>query len=62
MVASPNRNIHTHEASKKTALTEQVLKMYGDYNRPVDIGKALGINCATVRKILHINNVYIRKS
>lgn len=52
----------THKASKKTALTEQVLKMYADYNRPVDIGKALDINCATVRKILHINNVYIRKS
>ena len=52
----------THEASKKKALAGQVLKMYGDYNRPVDIGKALGINCATVRKILHTNNVYIRKS
>ena len=52
----------THEASKKEALTEQVLKMYADYNRPVDTGKALGINCATVRKILHTNNVYIRKS
>lgn len=46
----------------KKALTEQVLKMYADYNRPVDIGKALGINCATVRKILHANNVYIRRS
>lgn len=52
----------THEASKKTALTEQVLKMYADYNKPADIGKVLGINCATVRKTLHANNVYIRKS
>lgn len=52
----------THEASKREALTEQVLKMYADFNRPVDIGKVLGINVSTVRKILHENNVHIRHS
>lgn len=52
----------THEASKKEALTDQVLKMYSDYNKPADIGKALGINCSTVRKILHANHIYVRKS
>lgn len=52
----------THEASKREALTEQVLQMYADFNRPVDIGKVLGINVSTVRKILHENNVHIRHS
>lgn len=52
----------SHEASKRQALTERVLKMYADFNRPVDIGKALGINVSTVRKILHENNVHIRHS
>lgn len=52
----------THEAAKREALTEQVLQMYADYYKPVDIGKALGINAATVRKILHDNGVRIRSS
>lgn len=52
----------THEASKREALTKQVLQRYADFNRPVDIGKVLGINVSTVRKILHENNVHIRHS
>lgn len=52
----------THEAAKRESLTAQVLQMYADYHKPVDIGKALGINAATVRKILHENGVRIRSS
>ena len=52
----------THEASKRQALTERVLEMYEGYMRPVDIGKELGINVTTVRKILHENGVHIRSS
>ena len=52
----------THEASKREALTERVLEMYESYMRPVDIGKELGINVTTVRKILHENGVHIRSS
>lgn len=52
----------THEAAKREALTEQVLQMYADYCKPVDIGKELGINAATVRKILHENGAHIRSS
>jgi len=36
--------------------------MYADYCKPVDIGKELGINAATVRKILHENGAHIRSS
>ena len=52
----------THEASKREALTKRVIEMYEGYMRPVDIGKELGINVTTVRKILHENGVHIRSS
>ncbi len=52
----------SHEASKREALTKRVLEMYEAYTRPIDIGKELGINVTTVRKILHENCVRIRGS
>ena len=52
----------TNEAAKRESLTEQVLQMYAEMRKPVDIGKALGINATTVRKILHENGVRIRSS
>ena len=52
----------THKASKREVLTERVLEMYESNMRPVDIGKELGINATTVRKILHENGVHIRSS
>ena len=52
----------SHEVSKREALTKRVLEMYADYTKPVDIGKELGINVTTVRKILHENCVRIRSS
>ena len=52
----------SHKASKREALTKRVLDMYADYTKPVDIGKELGINVTTVRKILHENCVRIRGS
>ena len=52
----------TNEAAKRETLTEQVLQMYAEMQKPVDIGNALGINATTVRKILHENGVRIRSS
>ncbi|MCI7413920.1 helix-turn-helix domain-containing protein [Hornefia butyriciproducens] len=52
----------SHEASKREELTKRVLEMYADFIRPIDIGKELGINVTTVRKILHENCVRIKGS
>lgn len=52
----------SHKASKREDLTARVLEMYEGYIRPVDIGKELGINASTVRKIQHENCVRIRSS
>lgn len=52
----------SHEAAKRETLAKRVLEMYDDYIRPVDIGKELGINVTTVRKILYENCVRVRSS
>ncbi|MDD5986521.1 MAG: helix-turn-helix domain-containing protein [Eubacteriales bacterium] len=52
----------SHKASKREALTDRVLEMCEGFTRPVDIGKELGINVTTVRKILLENGVRIRSS
>ena len=52
----------SNEIAKRRELTEQILKMYDDRLRPEDIGKQLGINKASVLKLLHENGVRIRHS
>ena len=52
----------TTEKVKRTGLINQVISMYANWEKPKDIGTKLGINAATVLKILKDNDVYIRKS
>lgn len=52
----------TNQCAKKTVLAEMIMQMYSEWYKPQEIGEALGVSADTVRRILHENNVYIRKS
>ncbi|MFR2879181.1 MAG: DUF1810 family protein [Anaerovoracaceae bacterium] len=38
------------------------IKIISEWYKPQEIGEALRVNADTVRRIIHDNNVYIRKS
>lgn len=52
----------TNQCAKKKVLAEMIMQMYSEWYKPQEIGEALGVSADTVRRILHDNNVYIRKS
>ena len=52
----------TNQCAKKKVLAEMIMQMYSEWYKPQEIGEALGVSADTVRRILHANNVYIRKS
>ena len=52
----------TNQCAKKKVLAEMIIQMYSEWYKPQEIGEALGVSADTVRRILHANNVYIRKS
>ena len=52
----------TNQCAKKKVLAEIIMQMYSEWYKPQEIGEALGVSADTVRRILHDNNVYIRKS
>lgn len=52
----------TNQCAKKKVLAEMIMQMYSEWYKPQEIGEALGVSSDTVRRILHDNNVYIRKS
>lgn len=52
----------SNQVAKKKVLAEMIIQMYSEWYKPKEIGEALGVSADTVRRILHQNNVYIRKS
>ena len=52
----------TNQCAKKKVLAEMIMQLYSEWYKPQEIGEALGVSADTVRRILHNNNVYIRKS
>ena len=52
----------TNQCAKKKVLAEMIMQMYSEWYKPQEIGEALGVSADTVRRILHENNIYIRKS
>ena len=52
----------SNQVAKKKVLAEMIIQMYSEWYKPKEIGEALGVSADTVRRILHDNNVYIRKS
>ena len=52
----------SNQVAKKKVLAEMIMQMYSEWYKPKEIGEALGVSPDTVRRILHRNNVYIRKS
>lgn len=52
----------TNQCAKKKVLAEMIMQMYSEWYKPQEIGEALGVSADTVLRILHQNNVYIRKS
>ena len=52
----------TNQCARKKVLAEMIMQLYSEWYRPQEIGEALGVSADTVRRILHDNNVYIRRS
>ena len=52
----------TNQCTKKKVLAEMNMQMFQNDINPQEIREALGVSADTVQRILHNNNVYIRKS
>lgn len=52
----------SHLASKKPELVKKIIELYAEMKTPKEVGVIVGVNGDTVRKVLKVNGIYIRKS
>ena len=52
----------THLASKKPELVKKVIELYAEMKTPKEVGRLVGLDCATVWQLLNDYGIYIRKA